>query len=997
MTLSLSLLWLRLRYALKALLPNRLELQLRRALAQRKLRSVHDEWPILASAATLPPAWQGWPDNKSFALILTHDVDTRYGLDHCLELANIEENLGFRSCFNFVPHRRYQVPRELLTHLTARGFEVGVHGLSHDARTFMSRRRFTHSAPQINQILKDWNAIGFRTPSMVRNLDWIRELNIEYDMSTFDTDPFEPQPEGVNTIFPFWVAGLKPHPGYVELPYTLAQDYTLFVLLQMQTIDPWKTKLEWIASHGGMALLNTHPDYMHFDRAAKRPGYPVHLYQEFLTHLRARYPEQYWHVLPRDMSRFWTQAPERKQPRSRKRVCMMAYSFYDNDNRIIRYAEALSARGDMVDAISLRAEGKAPQGISGGVHIYRIQARKRDEKGPFSYLFRILRFWIKSSLLVGWLHLKKPYDLIHVHSVPDFEIFAAWLPKLLGAKLILDIHDLVPEFYASKFNVSHHAIAYKLLRWMERCSARFANHIIAANDIWHHTLTTRSVPPAKCTAFVNYLDQTLFYRHPRTRTDDTFRIVYPGGFQWHQGVDLAIRAFARTLPDLPNAEFHIYGDGPDRKGLELLIQQLDLAQVVHMKGPVSLAEIPGILANADLGIVPKRANSFGNEAYSTKILEYMSQGVPVIVSKTRIDTHYFKDDTVQFFESGNENDLSNAIITVAHNSPLRQQLIQNGFACVQRFDWAQKKQDYFQLVDSLLARKGCQQKFRLDRYITLTITKQRPSLLRSSNSRKLPVLMYHSITDEAETTSSAYYRTCTRPAIFAHHMALLHDEGYQAFDLSSGLNWFHTGLHGAKKQVVLTFDDGFLDFYTQAFPILQKYRFGATVFLPTAFIGQHPLHFKGRPCLTWSEARTLHLAGIEFGSHSHNHPQLHNLPLPQVQQELEISKRTIESELGVHVNAFSYPYSFPSARHQFVSTFSDLLKKTGYRYGVTTRIGCFRPADSPFTLKRLPINSDDDPALFKAKLEGEYDWMAFPQNTYKSFQTTLQRPQLNLL
>ena len=154
--------------------------------------------------------------------------------------------------------------------------------------------------------LKDWNAVGFRSPSMQHNLDWIHDLDIEYDASTFDTDPFEPQSDGMGTIFPFLVPRANGQEGYVELPYTLPQDFTLFILMQHRDIDTWKTKLDWIAEKGGMVLINTHPDYMVFD--SKAPGieeFPADLYAQFLQHLKSKYADQYWHPLPRDIAHFW--------------------------------------------------------------------------------------------------------------------------------------------------------------------------------------------------------------------------------------------------------------------------------------------------------------------------------------------------------------------------------------------------------------------------------------------------------------------------------------------------------------------------------------------------------------------------------------------------------------------------------------------------------------------------------------------------------------------
>jgi len=264
-------------------------------------------WPIDLKAGRLPAMWQGWPGKSRFAFILTHDVDTAAGFDRCLDVLALEKQLGFKSSFNFVPER-YPLRREVLSAVAANGFEVGVHGLKHDGKLYNSYRTFRLRREKINSYLSDWQAVGFRSPSMHHNLGWIQELNIEYDSSTFDTDPFEPQSDGVQTIFPFWVEGPNSHEGYVEMPYTLPQDFTLFVMLREKTDLIWKKKLEWIVEKGGLALMNTHPDYMNF--ASGLPGreqYPVRLYEEFLKYVSREYAGMYWHVLPKTIARFYKQ------------------------------------------------------------------------------------------------------------------------------------------------------------------------------------------------------------------------------------------------------------------------------------------------------------------------------------------------------------------------------------------------------------------------------------------------------------------------------------------------------------------------------------------------------------------------------------------------------------------------------------------------------------------------------------------------------------------
>ncbi|MFX0196249.1 MAG: hypothetical protein ACFFCW_09025 [Candidatus Hodarchaeota archaeon] len=264
-------------------------------------------WPIDERAATPPDGWSGWPDQKKFALVLTHDVETAVGQEKCHDLVRLEKELGFRSCFYFVPER-YRVSFDLLHYIGSQGFEVGVHGLNHDGRLYHSQKIFKTRAVRINHYLKEWKVVGFRSPSTLHNLDWIHALNIEYDASTFDTDPFEPQPQGVATIFPFFVPGNSSHDGYIELPYTIPQDFTLFVLMKENNLQIWKQKLDWIVERGGMALLTTHPDYMTFSGNKRKTGdYPVDYYLEFLEHIRFKYEGKYWHVLPKEMASFWSE------------------------------------------------------------------------------------------------------------------------------------------------------------------------------------------------------------------------------------------------------------------------------------------------------------------------------------------------------------------------------------------------------------------------------------------------------------------------------------------------------------------------------------------------------------------------------------------------------------------------------------------------------------------------------------------------------------------
>lgn len=282
-----------------------MQIYLRRKYVDYKLKTNKHKWPIDPTTALPPPGWKGWPEGERFSLVLTHDVETIRGLSRCRDIMNMEEELGFRSSFNFVTGD-YEVPDDLIEEMKQRGFEVGLHGYHHSGNLYRSREVFLEHATKIIEFSKKWNAVGFRTPSMYHNLEWFHELNLEYDSSTFDTDPFEPQPDAAGTIFPFWVPGIDGHKGFVELPYTLPQDFLLYVLLQQRSIDIWRRKLEWLVQKGGMALFITHPDYMNFSGGdLNEDEFPAAYYREFLTFIKDKYTGQYWHALPRDMAKFW--------------------------------------------------------------------------------------------------------------------------------------------------------------------------------------------------------------------------------------------------------------------------------------------------------------------------------------------------------------------------------------------------------------------------------------------------------------------------------------------------------------------------------------------------------------------------------------------------------------------------------------------------------------------------------------------------------------------
>lgn len=243
----------------------------------------------------------------------------------------------------------------------------------------------------------------------------------------------------------------------------------------------------------------------------------------------------------------------------------------------------------------------------------------------------------------------------------------------------------------------------------------------------------------------------------------------------------------------------------------------------------------------------------------------------------------------------------------------------------------------------------------------------------------ISILMYHSISDEPES-GHPYFWLNTSPERFAEQMQFLKDNDYTVLSLTDAVNLLQTASKmPTDRYVVLTFDDGFHDFLEHGWPILARFGFPATIFLPTDFIGADRQSFNGRACLTWSEVRELNGRGVSFGSHSVSHSKLHGLPWEAIRRELLDSRMRLEDELQTPALSFAFPYAFPQEDQIFVRHFRQELIDQGYLTAVTTIIGRAQQGSDPLCLKRLPVNGDDDQPLLSAKLSGAYDWLAGAQ------------------
>jgi hypothetical protein len=291
-------------YRLRPLLPRRVQIRFRRILAPIQAQASFPGWPseealhdfyklmfrLVEGIAERPVPWiSPWPKSRSWALVLTHDVESGVGYRNLNLLLDLEQATGYRSSWNFVP-MRYTVHDDVLRHLREAGCEVGVHGAYHDGKDFESLETFTERLPIMSGHAERWNAAGFRSPATHRRWEWMPLLPFDYDTSYPDTDPYEPQGGGCCTWLPFFNQHL------VELPITLPQDHTLFAILGHEDERAWVEKAEFLRRKGGMALLITHPDYM-LDEA------PRQAYARFLR--RFQDDPGVWSALPHEVSSWW--------------------------------------------------------------------------------------------------------------------------------------------------------------------------------------------------------------------------------------------------------------------------------------------------------------------------------------------------------------------------------------------------------------------------------------------------------------------------------------------------------------------------------------------------------------------------------------------------------------------------------------------------------------------------------------------------------------------
>lgn len=385
------------------------------------------------------------------------------------------------------------------------------------------------------------------------------------------------------------------------------------------------------------------------------------------------------------------------------RVAMVAFTHYTGDSRVRREAEALVQRGDTVDVIALQEEGMGAEAERNGVRVVPVRVSRYRGNSGLSYIIQYLDFFVRGCIKLTTLHLKHRYQIVQVHTMPDFMVFVAMVPRLLGAKVILDVHDLMPELYMCKFGVSAKHPIIRLLTAMERWSVAFAHRAIAVHEPHRDALLSHGCRD-KFITLLNVPDRGLFgeRREGNGGMDGAFRLIYHGTIARRHGLEVAIRGIALLREEVPEIRLDVIGEGDDRDRLVELVSALKLDDHVQFSdGRVALEELPARICEADLGIVPLLDDPFTRFMLPVKMLEYMGLGVPVIASNTETIRHYCTEKMVAFCVPGDVEDFADRVLELYRDPAQRQALVVNANAFSDQMTWQGEREKYYALVDSL--------------------------------------------------------------------------------------------------------------------------------------------------------------------------------------------------------------------------------------------------------------------------------------------------------
>ena len=399
------------------------------------------------------------------------------------------------------------------------------------------------------------------------------------------------------------------------------------------------------------------------------------------------------------------------EPLFEKRAAVILYSYYPADPRPRRAAEAMIHAGMTVDLLCLRESDRKPATeIVNGVNVLRLPVRKSRES-KFAYVSQYLQFLVACSAVLAYRTARKRYDVVHAHNMPDFLVFSGLLPKLFGSKIMLDLHDPMPELVRGIYDLSPSHWLVRILTRFERWSIAFADLVLTPNKAFRDVFISRGCPPEKLHIIMNSPEPEIFDPDHEAGdanaapSNDEFRIMHHGLIAKRHGIDLLVEAVAYLRPRIARLRLDIYGSyTPFLDSVLTLAQDLGAADIVHYHGPKSQIEIAAAIRKCHLGVVPNRRLAFTEINFPTRLFEYLSMHRPVLAPATKGIQDYFNPDQLLMFEPNDVNDLASKILWVKANPQAVQKLVERGLHVYRKNAWVRQKTCFLEVVKSLIRR-----------------------------------------------------------------------------------------------------------------------------------------------------------------------------------------------------------------------------------------------------------------------------------------------------
>jgi len=392
-------------------------------------------------------------------------------------------------------------------------------------------------------------------------------------------------------------------------------------------------------------------------------------------------------------------------------VAMLTHSYYEEDPRVRREAEAIVAAGRPVDVYALRRPDDRSTEVLDGVTVHRLGVQRHQGAGLGTYLREYLAFLLRAGVALTRAQRRRQYGLVQVHTLPDFLVFAALPLRLVGVPVVLDLHEAMPEFFRSRFRGRVGRIGHALLRLQERASTGFANAVLTVNDALGDRLIELGVPASKVMVVPNAPSLARFdpERHPARSfmADGTLRLVYAGALSPIYELDVVLAALARLAKERPDLPVCLDLYGRDFAEVPLADQALGLgiADRVTFHGRIPIEAVPAAIARADVGLAPTRRSEFTDFSLSTKAYEYAAMGRSVVASRLPMVERIFGEDVVTY-EPGDAGDLAAALLRLVDEPSVREARVIRALARVQDLGWERESRSYLALIERLAAGPG---------------------------------------------------------------------------------------------------------------------------------------------------------------------------------------------------------------------------------------------------------------------------------------------------